>query len=199
MNAPMTRRLRHAVLATLVVALWALAGAHGQAEEIIHAFDSDVQVAKDGDLTVTETIRVRAEGRQIRRGIFRDFPLTFTDADGKLREVSFKLLDVTRDGRPEPHFTQRRGGVLRTYAGDKDVLIPRGDHTYVFRYRTGRQIRWFDGKAELNWNVTGNFWDFTIETARYRLHLVDGLKPTRWTAFTGGSVRIPKDMREEGR
>jgi len=179
------RRLRGAFLISAVAALSVLAVARVQAAEVIHLFDSDVQVARDGELTVTETISVRAEGQQIRRGIFRDFPLTFTDAEGKLREVTFELLDVTRDGKPEPHFTQRRGRVLRIYAGDKDVLIPHGDHTYVFRYRTGRQIRWFDGKAELNWNVTGNFWDFTIEKTTYRLHLVDGLRPTRWTAFTG--------------
>jgi hypothetical protein len=185
MSTPTTGWLRRAVLTALVVVLCTVAGTRGRAAEVIHSFDSDVQVAKDGDLTVTETIRVRAEGQQIRRGIFRDFPLTFTDADGKLREVSFKLLDVMRDGKPEPHFTQRRGGVLHIYAGDKDVLILRGDHTYTIRYRTGRQIRWFDGKAELNWNVTGNFWDFTIERAKYSLHLVDGLRPTRWTAFTG--------------
>ena len=54
-------------------------------------------------------------------------------------------------------------GFIRIYAGDKDVLIRPGEHTYVFRYRTGRQVRWFDGKPELNWNVTGNFWRFPIE------------------------------------
>ncbi|HVZ51943.1 MAG TPA: DUF2207 domain-containing protein, partial [Pseudolabrys sp.] len=167
-----------------VIAL--IASAQSFAAEIIHSFDSTVELAKDGELTVTERLRVRAEGYEIKRGIYRDFPLTFTDASGRLREVSFKLLDVTRDGRPEPHFTEhRKNGILRIYAGEKDVIIPRGDHTYVFRYRTGRQVRWFDGKPELNWNVTGNFWNFPISVATYRLELIDGLRPTRWTAFTG--------------
>ncbi|HKS95026.1 MAG TPA: DUF2207 domain-containing protein, partial [Terriglobia bacterium] len=71
------------------------------AAEVIHSFDSSVRVAKDGELTVTEAIRVQAEGREIRHGIYRDFPLTFKDADGKVREVDFKLLGVERDGRPE--------------------------------------------------------------------------------------------------
>src|SRR5690606_12161194 len=153
--------------------------------EVIRAFDSVVQVAGDGELAVTETIRVLAEGQQIRRGIYRDFPLVFTDAGGTLREVTFELLDVTRNGTPEPHFTERRGRVLRIYAGDKDVLIPRGEHTYVFRYRTGRQVRWFDGRPELNWNVTGNFWNFAILAATYRLELPQRARPVRWTAFTG--------------
>jgi hypothetical protein len=128
---------------------------------------------------------VRAEGRAINHGIFRDFPLTFRDGAGGLHEVTFELLGVTRDGKPESYFTQRRNNILRIYAGDKETLIPRGEHTYVLRYRTGRQIRWFDGKPELNWNVTGNFWNFPIFAARYRLHLAGGARPLQWTAFTG--------------
>ena len=142
-------------------------------------------MAKDGELTVIETLRVRAEGSAMRHGIYRDFPLTFKDAGGTLREVTLRLLGVSRDGNAEPYHAERMHGFIRIYAGDKDVLIPHGDHTYVFQYRTGRQVRWFDGKPELNWNVTGNFWNFLIEAASYHLHLPDDASPLRWTAYTG--------------
>jgi hypothetical protein len=99
--------------------------------------------------------------------------------------VTFSLIAVSRDGSPEPYHTERTHGVIRIYAGDKDVLIRPGEHTYVFEYRTGRQIRWFDGKPELNWNVTGNYWRFPIESATYRLQLFDSARPLRWTAYTG--------------
>jgi len=158
---------------------------NARAAEVIHSFDSAVSVARDGELTVTETIRVRAEGYEIRRGIYRDFPLTFRDAAGSLHEVTFSLLEVRRDGHAEPYHTERKGGMLRIYAGAKDVIIPHGDHIYVFRYRTGRQIRWFDGKPELNWNVTGNFWHFPILAAHYQLTLPGGVPPVRYTAYTG--------------
>src|SRR5690606_30184157 len=102
------------------------------------------------------------------------------------REVTFDLIGVTRDGKAEPHFAERQSGnVVRIYAGDKDVLLTQGEHVYEFQYRTARQVRWFDGKPELNWNVTGNFWSFPILTASYRLELADGLRPERFTAFTG--------------
>lgn len=159
--------------------------ASARAAEVIEHFNSVVQLAKDGELTVTETIRVNAEGREIRHGIYRDFPLTFKDASGRLREVTFSLTGVTRDGRNEPHHTEHQRGVLRIYAGDKNTIVPRGQHVYVFRYRTGRQVRWFDGKPELNWNVTGNFWHFPILAADYRLELPGGARPVRWIAFTG--------------
>ncbi len=170
-------------VAVLIAAL-GLAGP-ASAAEVIHSFDSDVQVAKDGELTVVETMRVRAEGNAMRHGIYRDFPVTFRDAGGRLREVTFSVISVWRDGHREPYHTERTNGFIRIYAGDKDTLIQPGEYTYVFEYRTGRQVRWFDNKPELNWNVTGNFWRFPIEAATYRLHLVDGAAPLRWTAFTG--------------
>src|SRR5690606_23626148 len=139
--------------------------------------DSLVDVAKDGTLTVTETIRVRAQGNEIKRGIYRDFPTTFLDGGGRVRTVPLTILGVTRDGRPESYFTESHGNGIRIYAGNRDVFLRSGDYTYVFTYQTGRQIRWFDDKSptgigdkpELNWNVTGNFWSFPINAATYRL------------------------------
>ena len=86
-------------LAALVIVVGLTLGVgHAAATEAILNFDSTVSLAHDGELTVTERIRVRAEGAQIRRGIFREFPLTFIDAQKKLHEVPFTLIDVTRDG-----------------------------------------------------------------------------------------------------
>jgi hypothetical protein len=174
-----------------------LASAPGaaSAEEAIERFASDVRVAADGTLHVKETIRVRAEGERIRRGIFRDFPLTFEDTEGRVRAVGFRLADVTRDGSLEPHFTERHGEYLRIYAGDEDVLLAPGRHTYVLTYETERQLRWFDGAPELNWNVTGNAWDFPILSAQVRLTLPDGASPTRWTAYTGAFGARGSDWR----
>ena len=78
---------------------------------------------------------MQAEGREIRHGIYRDFPLTFRDAGGTLREVDFSLLGVERDGRPETYSTTRQHGIIRIYAGDKDTTVRYGEHTYVFRYQ----------------------------------------------------------------
>ncbi|MGA7600240.1 MAG: DUF2207 domain-containing protein [Pseudolabrys sp.] len=81
------------------------------------------------------------------------------------------------------------------YTGSKSTIVPGGEHTYVFRYRTGRQVRWFDGKPELNWNVTGNFWRFPIMTASYHLQFVVGGEPPRWTAYTGRLGERGRDWR----
>jgi radical SAM superfamily enzyme YgiQ (UPF0313 family) len=54
-------------------AVLAAAGPAGAVEEILR-FQSDIVIGRDGTLTVTETIRVTAEGKQIRRGLYRTFP-----------------------------------------------------------------------------------------------------------------------------
>ena len=124
-NAARLREFGRAQLIPLALSFFLAATgmAPAAAEEAIERFASDVRVAADGTLHVVETIRVRAEGDRIRRGIFRDFPLTFEDAEGRVREVGFRLAGITRDGRPEPHFTERHGEYLRIYAGEEDVLL----------------------------------------------------------------------------
>ncbi|HWP24955.1 MAG TPA: DUF2207 domain-containing protein [Xanthobacteraceae bacterium] len=69
---------RTAVFAWLCVAAAMPAAAQ---ERILH-FASDVQVQPNGDLLVVETIRVQADGREIRRGILRDFPTRYRRPDG---------------------------------------------------------------------------------------------------------------------
>lgn len=170
-----------------LTALLVLAGAAtpSRAEEVIERFDSVTEVLPDGDLEVTETILVQAEGAQIRRGIYRAFPLRFRDAEGVRREVSFELLELTRDGHPEPHFTRRTDRGLRIYAGSEDVLLQPGRYSYELRYRTGRQLRHFPDHVELYWNVTGNEWNFPILEGSAIIRLPDHAMPVRWTAYTG--------------
>lgn len=186
--------LRRLALASLLLIA---AAAPAAAAEVIHSFDALVSVARDGTLTVTESIAVRAEGRDIRRGIYRDFPLTFRDPEGRLRNVSFNLLAVQRDGRPEPYHTMRNRQGIRIYAGSENVILRPGRYSYTFRYETGRQIRWFDGGAELFWNVTGNEWNFPIERASVRVVLEDGARPIKWTAYTGRFGERGTDWRGE--
>ena len=64
------------VMRRIILAAFVLLGAQvpALAQERITNFISDVTVLANGDLDVTETIAVQAEGNQFRRGIFRDCP-----------------------------------------------------------------------------------------------------------------------------
>ena len=149
------------VLVVLLVCLSATA----VADERILGFHSDIRVFPDGNIEVTETIAVRAEGHQIRRGIFRDFPVDYEDRLGNRYHVKLQPLGVLRNGRPESYHTVRSGRDVRIYFGSRDRFIEHGEHTYVFRYRVNRMLGFFDQHDELYWNVTGNNWIFPIDEA----------------------------------
>lgn len=142
-----------------------------QADERILSFHSDVRVFPDGMIEVTETITVRAEGQQIRRGIYRDFPVEYQDRLGNTYKIKLEPLAVQRDGNREPFHTVRGGRDVRTYFGSSSHFIEHGEHTYVFRYRANRMLGFFDQHDELYWNVTGNEWVFPIDKATATVRL----------------------------
>ncbi|WP_438749846.1 DUF2207 domain-containing protein [Pararhizobium sp. O133] len=157
-----------------------------RAEEIITAYRSDITVAKSGLLTVSETITANVEGDQIKRGIYRDFPMTFVDDSGRTVRVDFNLVSVERDGVSEPYHTESISGGIRIYTGDKDVFLPAGQHIFRITYETGRQIRYFNDHDELYWNVTGNGWVFPINEVSATVTLPPGVKAEDMAVFTGG-------------
>ncbi|WP_269583504.1 DUF2207 domain-containing protein [Roseibium sp. Sym1] len=178
----MLKQFASACLAALFLVF---AGLGVQADERILSFASDIDVDSNGTLTVTETIRVRAEGAQIKRGIFRDIPLTAEGANGRVYRVGFELLSVLQDGQPAPNFARQNGAGIRIYIGEESVFLQPGVYTYTIKYRTDRQVRFFDDHDEVYWNVTGNEWNFPIDEAVARVRLPEGVKATEWSAYTG--------------
>lgn len=175
----------------LALLLAAIAPA-GAVERIVQ-FISDVAVQRNGDLAVTETIQVEAEGNVIRRGIFRDFPTTYTRQDGTRVVVGFDVGSVTRNGAAENFVIERLANGVRIRIGNADRTIPRGRHTYVIRYRTTRQIGFFADYDELYWNVTGNGWAFPIETAEARITLPEKVTFRQTALYTGPQGGRGKD------
>ncbi|MGZ5960735.1 MAG: DUF2207 domain-containing protein [Rhizomicrobium sp.] len=153
--------------------------------ERITSYDSDISVARNGTLTVTETITVFANDDQIRHGIFRDFPTRYVDKNGAKVHVRFDVTSVTRDGHDEPYTTESISNGVRVKIGDKDVIIDSGLHTYTLTYMTARQIGFFDTYDELYWNVTGNGWIFPIHKATATIHLPKGAQITQNSYYTG--------------
>jgi uncharacterized membrane protein YgcG len=155
----------------MLIALAAVLVVPARADERILSYLGDIDVHTDASMTVTETIRVRAEGNNIRRGIYRDFPTRYEDAFGNDYVVEFRVVSVTREGAREPWFTERRANGVRVYIGDANRMLPTGEHTYALTYRTDRQIGYFDDHDELYWNVTGTDWMFPIDEASATVRL----------------------------
>ena len=135
------------------------------ADEWIRSFHSEIEVFADGSMQVTEAITVQAEGQDIKRGIYRDFPTDYRDRFGNRYVVDFAVLDVRRDGVVEPYHLKSQGNGVRVYVGSSNVFLDPGEYRYELTYRTNRQLGFFDDHDELYWNVTGNDWIFPIDTA----------------------------------
>lgn len=177
---------RFALLALVLPWLLAWATTTAAAERI-EAYDVRIDVAADGSLVVTEHIRVYAEGDRIRRGLYRDFPTRYRDRHGNRVVVGFEVLEVLRDGRPEPWFTERRGNGVRVNTGNDDFLPVPATYSYVLRYRTTRQLGFFDAHDELYFNAIGTGWVFPVLAGSVEVRLPQAVPPETMQAeaYTG--------------
>jgi uncharacterized membrane protein YgcG len=184
--------------ALLCAVLLLASGAAAAAERILD-FRSDVRIAADSTLTVTESIVVQAEGRQIRHGIYRDFPTVYTDRLGQRVRVGFDVVSVRLDGGPVSWVTQPLANGVRVRIGDPHALVAQGVHEYALTYRVTREIGFFADHDELYWNVTGNGWAFPIERASADVSLPSPVPADRLTAeaYTGPFGARGRDYRME--
>jgi uncharacterized membrane protein YgcG len=189
---------QYVATALLLVGL-SLASAFAHADERILDFHSAISVQTDGAMEVRETIRVQAERQQIRHGIYRDLPLNYRDPTGLHYRVGFELLQVLRDGQPEPYHTKNLSNGIRIYLGNKDLLLKPGIYSYTLVYRTTRQLGFFADHDELYWNVTGNGWIFPIDHASALVTLPSAVprNAVHVEAYTGPQGAKGKDYRAE--
>jgi uncharacterized membrane protein YgcG len=176
----MARLLR--LLAALALAAFPAAA---QAEERILSFLSDVRIRPDSSLDVTETIDVRAERNAINHGILRDFPTRYRGPHGSQVRVGFQFEGATLNGRPVPATIETVSNGVRIRIGDPDKYVEIGDHRYIIRYRTSRQVGRFKDYDELYWNATGTGWMFPIDVAEARIRLPAAVKFGQRASYTG--------------
>ncbi len=158
--------------------------AGGDTERILD-FESEIQIHEDAAITVTETIKVVCSGREIKRGIIREIPTSYRDRLGNTVRVTLEILEVLRDGEPEPYRREKVSNGVRIFIGRKDRFLNPGVVTYTVRYRSNHQLGFFKEYDELYWNVTGNDWTFPIDHARAVIHLPDRAGLIQQWAYTG--------------
>lgn len=176
----------------IVAAAAFFAAVAAAAEERITKFDVAIEVAKNGDIEVAESIDIIAEQVSIQRGIFRDLPRVYLKGAQRV-PYGYDVISVTRDGTREKYDVESEHAVFRIRIGDADVLLPPGAHSYVLRYRVRNQVRRFSGYDEVYWNATGNFWQFPIETARASVRLPGGAPASQIAAYTGREGEAGKE------
>ena len=171
------------LVSVFILSLWP-AGSKAATEHILD-FTSSVVVRPDASLLVTETIKVMALGREIKRGIIREFPTTYPGRFGGTMRVGFKVQKILRDGRTEPYHTKGISNGVAIYIGSKNVFLKPGEYTYTIVYETDGQLGYFKDYDELYWNVTGNGWTFAIDRARAVITLPPGARVLDLAGYTG--------------
>ncbi len=160
-----------------------------QAEEAILNFHSDITVNRDGSLDVVEKITVNAEGRSIKRGIYRDLPTSYAHPKyGKLgfkSKTPIKIFSVESNGKSEQFHTQELSNGVRVFFGSLHTYLDRGEHTYILHYSIERQIALNAGGAQLYWNVTGNGWGFRINRASAEVSFPGNATVYQQQVYTG--------------
>lgn len=153
--------------------------------ERITDFASQAVVSSDGSVTFTESITVNSLGREIRRGIIREFPTRYKGLDGRMHRTRFSLVSAMLDGRRTSANITDNSGTLDIRLGDPDRLLSRGLHTFIITYRTAGWVAFHDDADELFWNVTGNGWSWPIDHASFSIVLPDGASVTETNVYTG--------------
>ena len=155
MNA-FARRLGMAVL----VASWALtvSGPTVHADEgwVITSFHSDIAVATDSTLTVTEDVRVDFGSLQ-KHGIFRTIPLRYRYDDSRDRYYLLEVKSVTDGSKALIHsdYIDHDNQVIKI--GDPARTVS-GAQRYVISYVVQGAMNSFADHDELFWNVDGALW-----------------------------------------
>jgi len=179
------------MITRIVVALFAVLVCNvALADERILGYDIEVRIDKSGALDVTERITVRAEGSNIRRGIYRDFPTRYRDRYGNRVVVDLKVISLLRNDEPEPWFTEERSNGVRINFGNDNFLPVPGNFTYSLHYKTTRQLGFFRDHDELYWNAIGTGWAFPIDRGTVDVYLpapveIEQMSAEGYTGYQG--------------
>ncbi|MCW2847520.1 MAG: hypothetical protein JWR90_1494 [Marmoricola sp.] len=154
---------------------------------------ADFIVAKDGRLSVTETLTVSFPG--YKHGIFRFFDLQ--DPDDSHARLEPDNVTVTRDGQTEPFETQKTGqGRYRNVQIGSASQTIQGEHVYVIRYTIDGVLSPRGSTSQFYWNLVPSGWLMPIDQARLTVHLPakpGAVKCALGVGATSGCKVVPDD------
>jgi uncharacterized membrane protein len=169
---------------TALFILLVLSACGASARELeIRNFHADVQVRPDGSIRVTEKIEVHFIGSW--QGLYRSIPIEYVTPQGFNYTLFVDVQRITdEDGRALKFVASRE----RHYRKLK-IYVPgafNATHTISIEYSVADGLRFFEDHDELYWNVTGDLWDYPIQSASATIQLPAGTTNIRANQFTGG-------------
>ena len=151
-------------------------------EQQLKKFVSNIVIAPDGDVDVTENITFRFIGGPW-HGIYRKIPIEYAGPNGMNFTLFLDVKRVSDENGPLRYESSRE----RQYRKLK-IFIPNADnstHTISIEYVVFDALRFFDEHDEFYWNVTGDEWDVPIESAAAHIVFPSNATDLRANAYTG--------------
>ena len=182
---------------TLICCFFCFFVTEAKAYERILSYDTIVQIHNDSSIEVTETISVVVEGKEIRLGLERDFPLSYYVGTQKIK-TPVTVNYVKRNGQDEHFWTENIGGVKRLFLGAEEDApqnrLSYGVHTYTINWTSEKHIRGFENLDELYFNAIGHDWNFDIEKATARVYLAEGTEVEQAAGYIGYAGSTEKSL-----
>lgn len=147
-----------------VFASWFIGIANAETTgDIIHQYNSDIVVNKDGSINVVEKI-LYDFGDLPGHGIIRDLPLSY-GVGSEAVSIVFSDFSVTdENGNPYNFTSESDYYSLSLRVGDANKTVV-GEHWYYVKYIAHSVVNGFPEYDELYWNVTGNYWEADVESS----------------------------------
>jgi uncharacterized membrane protein YgcG len=155
--------------------------------EVVTNWHDDINVDRDGTVTVTETIIYDPENDS-HHGIERIIPASFS-GDGHTYYTHLSLISATGPIA----FKQVDGTQLDVKIGDANQTISPGPHTYVISYRIAPLVLAADGHDRFIYNLVGNSWNTPIAQASLRLTYPANTKVLTSNCYTGPAGTTKSD------
>ena len=178
------RTLRYRLVSAVACAVAVLSFAAGaQARTLtIQNFNEHVEIAANGTIDVTESIDFRFDGAW--NGVLRNIPVDYTTPQGFDYSLTLTPLSITDDSGNALKYEQSTQGRYEQFK----IYVPNAvdtTHTVVIHYQVLGAISFFDDHDELYWNVTGDEWNNTIESASAHIELPANVTGLHAIAYTG--------------
>ncbi|HBI17539.1 MAG: hypothetical protein UR60_C0004G0011 [Candidatus Moranbacteria bacterium GW2011_GWF2_34_56] len=135
----------------------------------IKRFDSQIVVNRDSTLTITEKIVADCGNAVGKHGIFRILPYKINIEGKGAVKTPIDLISIKDENGNDYEYMQSKNSTDSTMTwkiGDLEKTVT-GENTYVIKYKVENAIRFYDDNFdEFYWNLTGNFWNLEIDSAR---------------------------------
>jgi uncharacterized membrane protein len=160
----------------------------------IRHYSIQAQINKNASIDFTETLSVHFN--EARHGIIRSIqyqyplqvlPAGIEKAERQMEANGYAHTIIEKIKVPSQNFsTSKKGDYLEIKIGSANKYVT-GDQTYIIKYTVLNVINFFKNHAEFYYNLTGNQWATTIDSADFKIQLPEALPDTPYYFVASGT------------